>query len=320
MDFQYLYRTLAPDLTIIEKKLSEVLYTESPLLRESSLHYLKAGGKRIRPILVLLSAKFGNDGDGRVIDTAVAMELIHMASLIHDDIIDNAETRRGKPTVKAKWDNKIAVYTGDFILARSLELITKIPDVTAHRILSKTMVELSLGEIEQIRDRFNFQQTVTAYLRRIKRKTALLIAACCQLGAIAAGCERKIHQQLYWFGYFAGMGFQITDDILDFTGTPEELGKPAGEDLYSGTITLPSLFALRNPDLRQEILQVQEGMDPEHFQKILADIRKSDAIGCARKVADWYLEKSLSVLSRLPDNEIKPMLETVVHFIGRRNH
>ncbi|MCU9613708.1 heptaprenyl diphosphate synthase component II [Caldibacillus lycopersici] len=319
MNFKTVYSLLSNDLKKIEKELEQVLDANSPLLKKSSLHYLQAGGKRIRPIFVLLSAKFGKYNLDKVKNVAVSLELIHMASLIHDDVIDDAETRRGRPTVKAKWDNRIAMYTGDYVLARSLELITSLKNVHAHQILSETMVELSIGEIEQIRDKYDFNQTLTNYFRRIKRKTALLIAASCQLGAIAAEVE-PIHQEiLYKFGYYAGMAFQITDDILDFTSTDEKLGKPAGSDLLQGNITLPVLFALKDESVRSEIIKVNEYMDLEELKQVIASIKNTDAIDKSVAVSDWYLNKAMNLLKELPDKESKSLLNAVVLFIGRRN-
>lgn len=179
------------DIDIIEKELEQTVRSDYALLSEAGLHLLQAGGKRIRPVFVLLSGMFGDYDINKIKYVAVALELIHMASLVHDDVIDDAELRRGKPTIKAKWDNRIAMYTGDYMFARSLEYMTKINHPMAHEILSKMVVELCLGEIEQVKDKYNMDQNLRTYLRRIKRKTALLIAGSCQLGAIAAGTDEK---------------------------------------------------------------------------------------------------------------------------------
>lgn len=319
MNYKTVYTILNNDLKKIENELEYVLDAHSQLLKESSLHYLQAGGKRIRPVFVLLSAKFGNYNFQIVKDVAVSLELIHMASLIHDDVIDDAYTRRGRPTVKAKWDNKISMYTGDYILARALEIITGLNNVEAHKILSKTMVELSIGEIEQIRDKYNFEQTITNYFRRIKRKTALLIAASCQLGGIAADVPRDVHIKLAKFGYYAGMAFQITDDILDFTSTEAKLGKPAGEDLLQGNITLPVLLAIKNPDVKSQIEKVNEYMDSDELSAIIELIKNTGAINKAMQISNLYLQKANQVLNVLPPNPTKKLLGTMLKFIGKRN-
>lgn len=319
MNYKTVYTILNNDLKKIENELEYVLDAHSQLLKESSLHYLQAGGKRIRPVFVLLSAKFGNYNFQIVKDVAVSLELIHMASLIHDDVIDDAYTRRGRPTVKAKWGNKISMYTGDYILARALEIITSLNNVEAHKILSKTMVELSIGEIEQIRDKYNFEQTITNYFRRIKRKTALLIAASCQLGGIAADVPRDVHIKLAKFGYYAGMAFQITDDILDFTSTEAKLGKPAGEDLLQGNITLPVLLAIKNPDVKSQIEKVNEYMDSDELSAIIELIKNTGAINKAMQISNLYLQKANQVLNVLPPNPTKKLLGTMLKFIGKRN-
>lgn len=319
MNYKTVYTILNNDLKKIENELEYVLDANSQLLKESSLHYLQAGGKRIRPVFVLLSAKFGNYNFQIVKDVAVSLELIHMASLIHDDVIDDAYTRRGRPTVKAKWDNKISMYTGDYILARALEIITSLNNVEAHKILSKTMVELSIGEIEQIRDKYNFEQTITNYFRRIKRKTALLISASCQLGGIAADVPRDVHIKLAKFGYYAGMAFQITDDILDFTSTEAKLGKPAGEDLLQGNITLPVLLAIKNPDVKSQIEKVNEYMDSDELSAIIELIKNTGAINKAMQISNLYLQKANQVLNVLPPNPTKKLLGTMLKFIGKRN-
>jgi heptaprenyl diphosphate synthase len=313
-----MYSFLNSDINIIEKKLEETIQAESPLLKEASLHTLKAGGKRIRPVFVLLAGKFGNYDINLLKNVAVALELIHMASLVHDDVIDDADLRRGQPTVKSKWDNKIAMYTGDFVFALALELMTNIDKPQAHKILANTMVEVTVGEIQQIKDKYRFNQNLRDYLRRIKRKTALLIAASCQLGAIAADVEESIHKKLYRIGYFVGMSYQIIDDILDFTSTEEQLGKPAGSDLLQGNITAPALFAMKNEDIRRQIESVHDKMEPLEIENIISLIKKSDGIEKSIALSDLYLKKALALLEELPANKAQKTLRNVAKFIGRR--
>jgi heptaprenyl diphosphate synthase len=318
MKLKMMYSFLDSDINIIEQSLEETVQAESPLLRNASMHLLQAGGKRIRPVFVLLSAKFGSYDIGEIKKVAVALELIHMASLVHDDVIDDAELRRGKPTIKAKWDNRTAMYTGDYIFAKSLEVMTQIERPEAHEILAKTIVEVCVGEIEQIKDKYRFDQNLRDYLLRIKRKTALLIAASCQLGAVAAGVEESIHKKLYKFGYYVGMSFQITDDILDFTGTEKELGKPAGGDLLQGNITLPVLFAMEDENIRREIVKVDETMDRKEIEKVISLIKNSGAIERSFAVSNLYLSKALAVLDTLPQNRAKKSLRDIAKFIGKR--
>jgi heptaprenyl diphosphate synthase len=320
MKMKLLYTYLNSDLTLIEKELEESIQAESLLLRQASLHLLKAGGKRIRPVFVLLGGRFGNYDINVIKNVAVSLELIHMASLVHDDVIDDAELRRGQPTIKAKWDNRIAMYTGDYIFARALELMTEISNPVAHQILSDTIVELSVGEIEQIKDKYNFDQNLRNYLLRIKRKTALLIAASCQLGAVVSDVSDEDHRKLYRFGYYVGMSFQITDDVLDFTGTEKELGKPAGGDLLQGNITLPVLYAMEDVRIRRRVTSVHENMDREELDVILKMVQESGAIEKSLSLSDRYLEKALAILEELPPNKAKKSLRDIAKFIGKRKY
>lgn len=318
MKLKMMYSFLNSDINIIEKKLEETIQAESLLLRQASLHTLQAGGKRIRPVFVLLAAKFGQYDIEVIKNVAVSLELIHMASLVHDDVIDDAELRRGKPTIKSKWGNQVAMYTGDYIFALSLELMTNIQKPAAHKILANTIVEVCIGEIQQMKDKYRFDQNFRDYLRRIKRKTALLIAVSCQLGAIAAGATESIHKKLYQFGYYVGMSYQIIDDILDFTSTEKMLGKPAGGDLLQGNITAPALFAMENSDIRYEIEKVNEDMSPAEIEKIISLVKQSGAIEKSLAVSDLYLDKALSILEELPANRAKKTLQNIAKFIGNR--
>ncbi|WP_147533958.1 heptaprenyl diphosphate synthase component II [Bacillus marasmi] len=318
MKYKLMYSFLSSDLNVIEKELEETINAQAPLLRQASLHLLKAGGKRIRPVFVLLAGRFGDYDINVIKNVAVTLELIHTASLVHDDVIDNAELRRGKQTIKAKWDNRIAMYTGDYIFARALELMTDINNPVAHKILSNTMVELCLGEIEQIKDKYRYEQNLRDYLRRIKRKTALLIAASCQLGAVAANVEEKLHKKLFQFGYYVGMSFQIIDDVLDFTSTEKELGKPAGGDLHQGNITLPVLYAMENWETRQEIIKVHENTEQKDIERIIELVKSSDAISRSLALSDRYLDKALMILEELPRNKAKKVLREIALNIGKR--
>ncbi len=318
MKLKAMYSFLNADLQLVEKELEAAMQSDYSLLSEAALHLLQAGGKRIRPVLVLLAGKFGDYDIERIKHVAVALELIHMASLVHDDVIDDAEMRRGRPTIKAKWSNRFAMYTGDYIFARSLELMSRLDNPLAHRILARTIVEVCRGEIEQIKDKYRFDQKLRSYLRRIRRKTALLIAVSCQLGAIAANAPQEVADRLYLFGYYVGMSFQITDDILDFVGTEEQLGKPAGSDLLQGNVTLPALFAMEDRHVKEKIVSVHPHTPASEMSDIISRIKETGAIEKSYALSDRYLQKAFAVLETLPKNKARSTLYNVAKYIGKR--
>lgn len=315
-----LYSDLKSDLEVIENELAASVNSSSHLLNDASLHLLQAGGKRIRPVFVLLSAKFGNYSIDSIKHVAVPVELIHMASLVHDDVIDDAETRRGRETVKAQWNNRVAMYTGDFLFAKAIEYITALKNTYAHEVLSNTMVELCIGEIIQIEDKRYLDQTVRDYLKRIKRKTAILISASCELGAIASNSDEQTVKRLKRFGYYVGMSFQIIDDILDITSSDEELGKPAGSDLLQGNITLPVLYAKHDSVIAPLLQEAFEGrITDQNLQILLKELRKSEGIKRAKQLSNLYLQKALSEIKPLPSNSAKKSLQNIALFMGKRN-
>jgi len=323
MKLANIYSFLRKDLHDIEQMLTETIDAEHPILREASLQLLRAGGKRIRPVFVLLSAHFGDykANKEKIMAVAVALELIHMATLVHDDVVDDAELRRGKPTIKHLYGNRVAMYSGDYILARALEVITTVNIPRVHSALSKTVVKLVEGEISQIEDKYNANQKLRDYLRRIKRKTALLIATSCKLGAIASGAEKKQANRLYRYGYNVGMSFQIIDDILDFTASPEELGKPTGSDLIQGNITLPVLYAMEDEAFLKELKSVfhhKENLCEERIGHLLDLLQKTDAIEKSYRLSNLYLQKALQSIKPLENNKAKRTLQTIAGIIGKR--
>ncbi|WP_088102211.1 heptaprenyl diphosphate synthase component II [Halalkalibacter urbisdiaboli] len=316
-----IYMHFQSDIAIIERELESSVQAENEVLRDASVHLLRAGGKRIRPVFVLLAAKFGHYDINVLKNIAVPLELIHMASLVHDDVIDDAELRRGKKTVKSQWDNRVAMYTGDYIFGKAVECAAFFDNPTIHQTLSNTMVEMCIGEVEQIRDQYNWGQNLRVYFRRIKRKTALLIAVSCELGALAANADPDVRKKLYQFGYNVGMSFQITDDILDFVGTEEQLGKPAGGDLRQGNVTLPALYAMHHQaEVKALIMNLLADEFPEkvNVDPILQAIKQSGGIEYSLKISDMYLEKAYKALYGLPDSEAKTYFREIAKYIGTR--
>ncbi|GAE25083.1 heptaprenyl diphosphate synthase component II [Halalkalibacter wakoensis JCM 9140] len=321
MKLAEIYMQFQSDITIIEKELEDTVKARNDVLQEAATQLLKAGGKRIRPVFVLLAAKFGHYDINGLKHIAVPLELIHMASLVHDDVIDDADLRRGKKTIKSQWDNRVAMYTGDFIFGKAVETSTFFTEPKIHQILSNAMLEMCLGEIEQIRDQYNWGQNFRVYLRRIKRKTALLIAVSCELGALAANADKEVQRNLYQFGYNVGMSFQITDDVLDFVGTEEQLGKPAGGDLRQGNVTLPALYAMHHDEsIQMAITKMLASNYPEDvdISPILKAVKASGGIEYSISISDLYLEKAYEALERLPDQQEKTYLREIAAYIGKR--
>jgi len=322
MNIAEMYKHLNNDLQIIERTLEQTIQADHPVLQHAATQLLRAGGKRIRPVFVLLASQVGHYDIERIKKVAVPLELIHMATLVHDDVIDDAELRRGQPTIKKLYGNKVAMYTGDYLLSIALEKIATLKNKQVHQVLSHAIVEVCLGEIEQIKDQFNWNQYLRHYLRRIKRKTALLIATSCKLGALVGETSAHIAHQLYKYGYYVGMSYQIIDDILDFTSTPEKLGKPTGGDLIQGIITLPTLFAMKDEKFLTELQNIfslnKTNRLESNFDDLIKYIQNSNAIQQSYDMSNWYLSKAIHTLKALPDGQAKETLLSIAQYIGKR--
>ncbi len=315
-----LYFFAKKDLQNTERVLEKVLISENLVLNHAIQELLKAGGKRIRPLLVLICGYFSQKVPKNLSEVAATLEMIHMSSLVHDDVIDAAPVRRGVPTVYAQYGTKTSMYCGDFIFGRAIMLLSSIRNIHLDCILAKTIKAVCLGEIDQIRDKYDFDQSFRTYLRRIKRKTAILLSASCEMGACAAGASADIVWHVKMFGYYLGMSYQIIDDILDFTGDERTIGKPAGDDLRQGNITLPVLYALKYcPELSEEICSVSEDMPKAKLQPILEKICKSGGIEYAYQVSDSYYKLARAQWEFLPDGSAKDALWFIAQKIRKRN-
>ncbi len=306
----------------VEEELARVVQAENPLLSEASAHLLQAGGKRLRPAFVLLAGEFNACPGEQLIPLAVALELIHMASLVHDDVIDASLTRRGVPTVKACWGNRISMHTGDYLLGRALQIIAQYKDPRILQILADVSVKMVEGEVQQIVTAFDAEQGLKDYLYRIKRKTALLISTSCGVGAIASGAADELVRSLVRYGHYVGMAFQITDDLLDFVSTEEELGKAVGSDLSQGIITLPVIYTLKSEvhgaRLRYLIGQIAAGQDG--LTEALEIVRQGPGISATQTIADRYIRKAKNELALLPALPIRDDLERIADFISIRKY
>ncbi len=317
-----LFAEIQEELNLVEAELSNLVEAPDELLTATSSHLLNAGGKRLRPAFALLAGKVNGNDLEKVVPIAVALELIHMASLVHDDVIDASLTRRGIPTVKAKWGNRVSMHTGDHVFAKSLMLIARYEDPRIAKVLAEVSVQMCDGEIQQIISSFDIKQNLKDYFYRIKRKTSLLISASCQCGALASGASDKQVRALTMYGHHLGMAFQITDDILDMTADQEELGKPIGGDLRQGIMTLPVIYALEHsPQKAQllELVQIREKSE-EEVKAAIELIIASRAIEYSFDLSDRFIQKAHEQLEELPDVPVKETLGMIASFINLRKY
>jgi heptaprenyl diphosphate synthase len=316
----WLFNQINSDLQRVEQELTKFVGTDYPILHESAVHLLTAGGKRLRPAFTLLAGKFYDYSLEKLLPVAMALELIHMATLVHDDVVDASMTRRGRPTVKANWGNIVSVETGDYLLAKSLVLISEINHPEVSRILAEVSVEMCQGEIQQIKASFDVQQNIKQYYFRIKRKTALLISACCKLGGLVSGAPRRKVWALGAYGHSLGMAFQIVDDVLDITAKPSEFGKPIGGDLRQGIMTLPMILAIKSTTdpANLKLLLGKENKTDDEVAETIRLIKDSGAIDESMKLVDLYVAKAKKHLQELPKVPARKALEELAEFIRVR--
>ncbi|MDH7576325.1 MAG: polyprenyl synthetase family protein [Bacillota bacterium] len=321
MNYRGILREIASDLAYVETELEKHALTSNTLLRDTSDHLLKAGGKRLRPALVLLAGKFFNYLLERLGPLAVAIELIHMATLVHDDIIDGASTRRGIPTVRAQWGDPVALYTGSYLLAQALTLVAEHGNAQVARVLADVSLKMCEGEIEQIETIGKLDQGMRAYLRRIKLKTALLISSCCLIGALASDAPPAVARSLKKYGYYIGMAFQISDDILDLVGSEKQCGKPVGSDLRQGIITLPVIYALKDRTWGSRLAQIilTENKEESEWEEIFWLVKVSGALNSSQNLCNLYLAKAKQQLMVLPDLPPRRILAAMADFVGSRD-
>lgn len=317
-----IFNPISQELGVVEEQLLHSIDTELEILDKSASHLIKAGGKRLRPAFALLAAKLFADSVQQAIPLAVALELIHMASLVHDDVIDNSQLRRGQPTVKSKWGNRISIYTGNYILAKALCLVAGYQRGDILDVLADASMRICEGEIKQMQSCYNIDQGLKDYLRRIERKTALLISVSCQLGALVMNAADTQVKALKKYGYYLGMAFQVTDDILDLVATEEILGKPVGSDIRQGVITLPALYALKYGSHREELGQLLSSPEAcyNRADEIISLITESDGIDYAYYVSNQFTARAMQELEKLPDIPGRDSLFTIAAFISGREY
>lgn len=308
------------ELAAVETAIERALATRDRLVGEVSTHLLRAGGKRIRPALVLLSGKFPGYTLERLLPVAVAVELIHMATLVHDDVVDGAELRRGAPTVNSHWNSRVSVLAGDYLFAKAFSMLAETGENQVVRTMADVVFEMSRGELVQMASYFDTAQTEADYTQRICQKTAYLIAECCRLGALMAGASGKEMQAMYDYGLGVGLSFQIADDLLDFMGSSSEVGKPVCGDLKSGILTVPVIHALANSPRADELrtLVQQQHIGDAEVKTVKAILEESQSFTYARQKAAAHLSRALDSLSHVRRLASRETLQVLAEFVVNR--
>ncbi|HEV2032788.1 MAG TPA: polyprenyl synthetase family protein [Candidatus Dormibacteraeota bacterium] len=244
---------MTADLEIIEASLRRLIEADPDVVSAPMADLFAAGGKRIRPALVLLAAKFGRYDLDKLIPAAVAVELTHAATLVHDDVIDRTPVRRGRPTVAALLGDEPAIVVGDFYFAKAYEQAASTTSTEVVAILARTVMDICAGEVRQQGIRYRYHTDVDEYMRRIEAKTATLLSACCDIGALVGGLDVAKRAALRAYGRLLGLAFQIADDVLDYEGSEDEIGKPIGQDVADGFATLPLMLSMEEPQAAAQL-------------------------------------------------------------------
>jgi heptaprenyl diphosphate synthase len=312
-DLQSLIRipSVWDSLTRVEERLLEASAADDPYLTKIAQHLLLAGGKRFRPLLALLAAEFGPTRDRRPVEAGVSVELIHVGSLYHDDVIDEADVRRGAASVNANWDNTVAILAGDFLMARASEVAATHLSQESVRLLAATYAELVEGQTRELQLDFEVDHGVSEYEQVIDGKTASLIRTSARLGAMAADAEPAVVDALSDWAWELGMVFQIADDALDLVADEETIGKPAGSDIREGKFTMPVLQALSGPSGARvrELLAANHPYADDVVNEVIAIVREGGFIDVSLSEATRRLEKASAALAVIPDGEPKRILE-----------
>jgi geranylgeranyl pyrophosphate synthase len=304
------------DLDSVSQRVLEVTKLSYPLASSIIREIVMAGGKRLRPLLVLLAGRayaYREHFDA-LVTAAAGVELLHIASLVHDDTIDHAAVRRGKPTLNSVMSVGGTILVGDFLFAQSAMLAARTGDVRVVGVFASTLGELCDGQLLELFDSHKLDQEIETYVRRIAGKTASLFAGAAEMGSVLGRAPESHIQQLREFASEVGLAFQIQDDIRDFTDSPDELGKPSGNDLRQGTVTLPTLLFARQTDhesadwkLLSHVISDDEVSDAD-VHDLIDRIRRSGAIDWAQTHADAYAERGLARLACVPDRDSRDLL------------
>ena len=314
-----IYEPILSRLQRVEDRLLTLRNDSLPDLELLIKHILNSGGKRVRPAVTLLASSVHEEQSDTSVTMAAAIELLHIATLIHDDTVDDAETRRGVATVSQKWGSNIAVLFGDYVFATSATWVCETENVKVIRRFSETIMELASGQISEFFSSFDAFKARSDYEDRIYRKTASLFCTAGETGAILGSAPEQSIQSLRSYGYSIGMAFQIMDDVLDFEGNSDHIGKPVGSDLCNGVLTLPSItFLEKYPDNNPVRKWFSDARDPEQLKLAIDMIMNSDAIADCYGVIQKYCASAQESLRELPKGPSTESLSLLTEYIMSR--
>lgn len=308
-------------LNQLERRFQAIVETDVTLIKEIFAHIVSTKGKRLRPILLFLCSNLHGESTEKTLEAATIVELLHTATLIHDDVVDSSDMRRGAPSVNLIWENKISVLIGDYLFAEVLYNLTKLDDPKMLDIIASITRLMSQGELLQMEKAHDFQMDEATYFRLISNKTASLTAATCQLGGLSSTLPDPDHvENLRVFGENLGIAFQIKDDLLDYDGSAEKLGKPIGKDLLENIITLPILYSLNQADeqTRKQMLLILENGQLDNKESIQKFVKKHGGREYANNQAERYIKQAQKCLARYEESPYKESLMLLSSFITSR--
>ncbi|WBX75988.1 polyprenyl synthetase family protein [Tenacibaculum ovolyticum] len=310
------------EMELFETKFKDAMLSKVPLLNRITYYIVRRKGKQMRPMFVFLVAKMVSDGgfDERTYRGASVVELIHTATLVHDDVVDDSNRRRGFFSVNALWKNKIAVLVGDFLLSKGLLLSIDNEDFDILKLISIAVREMSEGELLQIEKARKLDITEEIYFDIIRQKTATLIAACCGIGAASVGASNEVVQKMRKFGEYIGIAFQIKDDLFDYT--EDEIGKPTGIDIKEQKMTLPLIYTLNNCSKKEKSWLInsvkKHNKNKKRVKEVIAFVNTNGGLEYATAKMHGYKDKALAILENFPESAYKSSLQQMIDYVVER--
>ncbi len=322
IDFNSIKDLTAAEASAVDRLIIDELSSDVVLINQMGHYIIGSGGKRLRPMLLLLAAKALGEVNHNHLVMAAVIEFIHTATLLHDDVVDESELRRGKDSANAVWGNAASVLVGDYLYSSAFEMMVGTNNMRVMEILSKTTTAIAEGEVLQLLNCNNPETTEQKYLEVIARKTAILFSAATRLAAVISGAGRKTEEALATYGQELGVAFQLIDDALDYKANSEDLGKNLGDDLAEGKPTLPLIHAIQHGSKEQAdvvINAIRQG-SRDAFAEVYAIVKATNAIEYTERCADDAAQKAINALDCLPDSVYKQALELLARFSVQRNH